>query len=75
MATTPQVLDELKAKLDRDELEKLAIALYAYLDDGDRTLTEGQWDRIRESLAAVDRGEGVEVTDVDAFIDELDTTR
>lgn len=49
------------------------MTLNAYLDDGDRTLTEDQWNRIDDSLAAVDRGEGVVVTDIDAFVDDLDT--
>ncbi len=71
MATTPQTLEDLTTKLSRTELEKLAVALYAYLDDDEATLTDEQWDELDDRNAALDRGEGIVVDDVDAFFDSL----
>lgn len=78
MANLPRLIEELSklereqlSKQDREELRRLSFVVDALIDESEPQLTQEQLAELMDRSAAMDRGEGIRVDDVDAWIDGL----
>ncbi len=65
-----QVVQDLKAAFGADELLEIVADLRAHVV-GEVILSEEQWGELEVSDAAIGRGEGIAVDDIEGFLESL----